>query len=79
MVAAMGLTLVRETAAALVVFGATGTASLAAYRLALRSFDVDLLPAALTSRVRWWRGHLAAALGVSAAMLVAGLAGLVLL
>jgi hypothetical protein len=69
---------VRDVAAALVLFGATGMASMGAYRLALRSFDADLLPATSIARVRWWRGHLAGALGLSAALLLAGLTGLVL-
>lgn len=75
----MNVTTAREVAAALVLFGATGTASVAAYRLALRSFDTDLLPAALIAKVRWWRGHLAIALALSAVLLLAGLTGLVLL
>ncbi|HEV7651997.1 MAG TPA: hypothetical protein VGP26_27905 [Actinophytocola sp.] len=75
----MDVTTVREIAAALVVFGATGAASMALYQLALKSFDVDLLPDTLTTRVRWWRGHLATALGLSATLLVVGLAGLLLL
>jgi hypothetical protein len=74
----MDVTTVREIAAALVVFGATGTASMALYQLALKSFDVDLLPDALTTRVRWWRGHLGTAVALSALLLVAGLAGLLL-
>ena len=75
----MDLTTVREIAAALVVFGATGTAAMALYRLALTSFDVDLLPDTLSARVRWWRSHLAATLGCSAVLLLVGLTGLVLL
>ena len=75
----MDVTTAREIAAALVLFGVTGTASVAAYRLALKSFDTDLLPAALTGRVRWWRGHLAVTLAASTVLLVAGVAGLVLL
>jgi len=74
----MDVTTVREIAAALVVFGATGTASMALYQLALKSFDIDLLPDALTARVRWWRGHLGGAVALSALLLVTGLAGLLL-
>jgi len=73
------LTTAREIAVALVVFGATGSASMTVYGLALRSFDVDLLPDALSARVRWWRGHLAATHGLSACLLVLGLVGLVVL
>jgi hypothetical protein len=69
----------REIAAALVVFGATGAASMTLYRVALRSFDVDLLPTTTSARVRWWQGHLLAALGASATLLLVGLAGLLLL
>ncbi len=75
----MDLIVAREIATALMVVGATGTASMLAYQVALRSFDVDLLPEPLIARVRWWRGHLAAALGVSAGLLLIGLAGLLLL
>jgi hypothetical protein len=73
------MTAAREIAVALVLFGATGTASMTVYRLALRSLAVDLLPVALSARVRWWRGHLAATLGLSACLLVLGLIGLVVL
>jgi hypothetical protein len=75
----MDVITVREIATALVVFGVTGAASMTLYGVALRSFDVDLLPTTLTARVRWWRGHLAAALGVSAALFAIGVAGLMLL
>lgn len=75
----MDVTTVREIAAALVVFGATGTAAMALYQLALKSVDVDLLPDAVTTRVRWWRGHLGTALGLSAVLLVLGVAGLFLI
>jgi|1185.fasta_scaffold282862_2 hypothetical protein len=74
----MDVTTVREIAAALVVFGTTGTASMALYRLALKTFDVDLLSDELTARVRWWRGHLATTLALSGLLLVVGLAGLLL-
>ena len=73
------MTTAREIAFALVLFGATGAASMTAYGLALKSFDVDLLPVALSARVRWWRGHLAATLGLSGCLLVLGLVGLVML
>ena len=75
----MDVTTVREIAAALVVFGATGTASMALYQLAVKTSDVDLLPDALTARVRWWRGHFGAAIGLSALLLLVGVAGLFLL
>ena len=75
----MDVTTVREIAAALVVFGATGTASMAVYQLALKTFDVDLLPDELTARVHWWRGHLGTTHALSALLLVVGLAGLLLL
>ena len=52
---------------------------MALYQLALKSSDVDLLPDALTARVRWWRGHLTTAVGLSALLLLVGLAGLFLL
>jgi hypothetical protein len=75
----MDVTTVREIAAALVVFGATGAASMALYQLALKTVDVDLLPDEVTARVRWWRGHLGTTLALSALLLVVGLAGLLLL
>ena len=75
----MDVVTARAIAAALTLFGATGTASMVAYRVALESFDVDLLPDALAARVRWWRGHLAAAFGASAGLLLLGLVGLMLL
>jgi len=61
------------TAAALVVFGATGTAAMMVFQVALKSFAVDLLPVASAARVRWWSGHRAAVLGVSVGLLVIGL------
>ena len=75
----MDLVVARETASALMLFGATGTAAMVAYRVALTSFDVDLLPPALAARVRWWRGHLVAALGASAGLLLLGIVGLMVL
>ncbi len=75
----MDVTTAREIAVALVLFGATGTASMTVYRLALKSFDVDLLPVALSARVRWWRGHLGATFGLSASLLALGLVGLLVL
>lgn len=70
---------VQEFATALVVFGATGTVSMVVHQAAVRSFAVDLLPVALAARVRWWRDHSAAALGVSVLLLLLGLAGLLFL
>ncbi|HEY7593834.1 MAG TPA: hypothetical protein VH969_11815 [Actinophytocola sp.] len=75
----MDVEVAREVAAALVLFGATGTVSMTVYQLALKSFDVDLLPAALAGRVRWWRGHRLAATAFSACLLVLGLLGLLVL
>jgi uncharacterized iron-regulated membrane protein len=75
----MDVTTAREIFAALLVFGATGTASMAVYGLALKSFDIDLLPATTSARVRWWRGHLTPALAISALLLVVGLTGLVMI
>jgi uncharacterized iron-regulated membrane protein len=75
----MDLTTAREIAAAFVVFGATGTVSMTVYQLALKSFDVDLLPATLAGRVRWWQGHRLAATALSACLLVLGLVGLIVL
>lgn len=68
-----------ELAIALVVCGATGTVSLVVYQAAVKSFAVDFLPASLAARVRWWRDHSAAALGVSVFLLLLGLAGLLFL
>jgi hypothetical protein len=73
------VTTAREIAAALILFGATGTASMTVYGLALRSFDVDLLPVALAGRVRWWRGHRTATFALSACLLVLGTVGLLVL
>jgi uncharacterized iron-regulated membrane protein len=73
------VTTAREIAAALVLFGTTGTASLTIYQLVLRSSDVLLLPTSVTARVRWWRAHLAAAMVLSACLLLLGVLGLVLL
>lgn len=75
----MSVTTAREIAAALVLFGATGALSTTVYQLALRSFDVDLLPTTLAGRVRWWRGHLVATTALSGCLLVLGLVGLVVL
>lgn len=75
----MDVATAREIAAALVLFGATGTLSMTVYQLALKSFDGDLLPAALAGRVRWWRGHRLAATALSACLLVLGLVGLLVL
>jgi hypothetical protein len=65
--------IIEEIAVALVVFGATGTASMMVYQVALKSFAADLLPVASAARVRWWSGHRAAVLGISVVLLVVGL------
>ena len=67
---------VHQLATALVVVGTTGTVSMVVYQAAATSFAVDLLPAALVTRVLWWRDHSTAALGVSVVLLLLGLAGL---
>jgi hypothetical protein len=69
----------REAAAGMVLFGTTGAAAMGIYRLALRSANAGMLPTSVTARVRWWRAHSAAALAVSACLLVAGFLGLLLL
>lgn len=70
---------IQQLATAMVVSGATGTVSMVVYQAAVRSFAVDFLPAALAARVRWWRDHSPAALGVSVFLLLLGLAGLLFL
>lgn len=75
----MDVLTVREIAAALVVFGATGTVSMAIYEVALKSSAAELLPVASAARVRWWSGHRTAAAGISVVLLVIGLAGLLIL
>ena len=67
-----------ELFAALVQFGATGTASMAVYQLALRTANAGMLPTSVTARVRWWRAHSGTALAASVGLLVAGVLGLAL-
>jgi hypothetical protein len=69
----------REIAAALVLFGAAGTAAMTIYQLAVKSTDTGLLPTSLACRVHWWRGHLAAVRGVSGFVLLLGVIGLIVL
>lgn len=68
-----------ELATALVLFGATGTASMLAYLAAVKSFAADLLPVAVAARVRWWCDHRTVALYVSVTVLLLGVAGLLFL
>lgn len=75
----MDLTTAREVAAALVMFGAVGTAAMTVYQLAVKSIDVGTLPAALAGRVHWWRGHLTVVRGISACVLLLGVVGLIVL
>jgi hypothetical protein len=74
----MDPTTAREIAAALVLFGAAGTAAMTVYQLAVKSVGGSV-PAALAARVRWWRGRLTVVRGISACVLVLGLVGLIVL
>jgi hypothetical protein len=69
----------REIAAALALFGTTGTASMTIFGLALKSANAGMLPTSVAERVRWWHAHQTAALGVSACLLLVGFVGLLLL
>lgn len=67
-----------ELFVALVLFGASGIASMVVYQVALRSANAGMLPASVVARVRWWRAHSTAAVVFSAGLLLAGFLGLLL-